>query len=99
METKKAQNSLILLPSEQLVPTSHGETVLESLLTADIDIDHSCGGMGSCGTCHIFVENLSLAEAPRNEVEEQMAKDRLFGDHERLACQVLAVNGLRINVR
>lgn len=99
METKKARNSLVLLPSGQLVPMSHGQTVLDALLAAKIEIDHSCGGMGSCGTCRIFVENLPLSQVPRNELEAEIAIDRQLKDYERLSCQLQAIDGMKIKLR
>lgn len=87
---------MVVLPEELVVPASQNQTILEALLDADVDIDHSCGGMGSCGTCRVFVEKgLELFE-PRGELEQEIANDRRFSDDERLCCQNLAKNGLRL---
>lgn len=73
------------------------ESVLEVLLEKEFDINHSCGGMGSCGTCRIIVSH-PLEDLPeRNEIEKEMAEDRGFSHRERLACQLEPIDGLIAN--
>ncbi len=70
------------------------ESVLEVALKRDVAIAHSCGGMGTCGTCRIEVKS-SLIDLPvRNEIEQELATDRGFSDSLRLACQLSPVDGL-----
>jgi 2Fe-2S ferredoxin len=71
-------------------------SLLEVLLNNKIDIDHSCGGMGSCGTCRVITKNLPLANHPRNEIENERAQDLKFSDNERLSCQLPPIPGLEI---
>ena len=63
-------------------------SLLELCLKEKLPLSHSCEGMGSCGTCRVFIlsglENLP----PRNDIEQEMARDRGFKAHERLACQL-----------
>ena len=74
------------------------QTVLDVILKNKIPIATSCGGMGTCGTCRIEVLNSPDGLAPRNEVEEEFARDRGFNENERLACQVDTCMGLRFFV-
>ena len=66
-----------------------------------IELNHSCGGMGTCGTCRVRIlsslESLGPLE-PRNEIEIEMANDRGFAENERLACQLAIVNGLKFRI-
>ncbi len=63
------------------------KTILENLLDKNISIDHSCEGMGTCGTCRIQILQ-STPELPvANEVEMEMATDRGWNSTQRLACQ------------
>lgn len=78
---------ILILPDNQSVEASQDMTVLEALVRENIDIDHSCGGMGSCGTCRIFVASGANNLSARSEIELEMAQDRGFADDERLACQ------------
>jgi len=76
-------------------------TVLEAALKNKIELNHSCGGMGTCGTCRVRIlsslESLGPLE-PRNEIEIEMANDRGFAENERLACQLAIVNGLKFRI-
>ena len=74
--------------SGQLVELAPDASLLEALIDAKIAIDHSCEGMGSCGTCRIYIcageHNLLAA----NEIEQEMRKMRNFEANERLSCQL-----------
>jgi ferredoxin len=88
MESNKSEITFLLMPDQLVVRASHTETVLEACLRAGIELSHSCGGMGTCGTCCVHVQGINLTQFPRNEIEQEMAKDRSFSDSERLACQI-----------
>jgi len=76
------------LLNQEIVPVSHpDQSILEAALKAGVDLDHTCGGYGTCGTCLIEVEEGLEKFSERNEIEAEMAQDRGFGPHERLACQ------------
>lgn len=88
--------SITVLPENLVVQASQGSTILEALLAADVEIDHSCGGMGTCGTCRIFVEKgLETFEEP-GEAESEIRNDRQFKTNERLSCQNMVQQGLVI---
>lgn len=78
----------------QIVVASQAGTVLESLLRAKIDIDHSCGGSGSCGTCRAILLPGSAPASARTELEADMAETRGFKGNERLCCQLEATPNL-----
>ncbi len=91
------------LPSEIECTIKNEQSVLELALKHKIDLDHSCGGSGSCGTCRVFLSWRKIAGAqpvdpPRGDVEAAMAEDRSFEPHERLACQIEPVDGMIITV-
>lgn len=87
---------LRVLPDNKNVEASHEESVLECLLRNKIELDHSCGGNGTCGTCRIFIENGLELLPPPNEIEQEFIQERGFAKNERLACQTLAQAGLVI---
>ena len=72
--------------------------MLEVALKAGVEISHSCGGMGSCTTCRVFVVRSPEALPPRNELEQEIADSRGFHDDERLACQLPPQEGLEVRV-
>ena len=86
---------MTFLPDEVNVEVSHKScTVLEAALSEGIEIDHTCGGNGTCGTCRIVVEAGLDKIGERNEIEKEMAEDRGFAPEERLACQTHVISGL-----
>jgi len=65
-----------------------GEHLLEVALDAGINIEHACGGVCACSTCHVYVEKgmdqISAAdESEEDRVEEAPGIQR----NSRLACQ------------
>ncbi len=90
--------SIVISPSQQKLEFSPGQSILEILLKNRVNVDHSCDGNGSCGTCRIVVKQEPLTLDPRNEIEQEMATDRNFFQNERLACQTEARDGLIIEI-
>jgi ferredoxin, 2Fe-2S len=67
-----------------------GTTICDALLEHGVDIEHACGKVGACTTCHVIVQSgfASLNEVDDNE--EDML-DRAWGlqPHSRLSCQAI----------
>lgn len=81
------------------IQADESKPLLEHLLEQNIDIDHSCGGNGTCGTCHYFVIAGEHNISPREELEEELAHDRGFLPEERLACQSYIKGNIKIQIR
>lgn len=79
---------------QQRVEFTSEETLLEIALKNDIEIAHSCGGMGTCGTCRVEIQSPLDGLAERNTIEQEMATDRGFLPQERLACQLTPQNNI-----
>lgn len=96
MKKKKEslQASIVFQPGERAAPIGSATSVLEVALKNNIDLSHSCGGMGSCTTCRVFIESDLTNLSPRNELEQEIASSRSFAENERLACQLEPVNGM-----
>ena len=87
---------IIVLPHVELCPegaaieAKTGESICDTLLDHDIDIDHACDKACACTTCHVIVREGfdSLNEA--DEVEEDML-DKAWGvePDSRLGCQAV----------
>ena len=92
---KKAGKFEVLQLSDP-VSFNSGESLLEALNRV-VPMGQSCGGMGSCGTCRVFlVEKSSHPEM--NAVEFEMATMRSFKEGERLACQIQVEKGLVVDL-
>lgn len=65
-----------------------GQSILDAALEQGIDIDHACGGVCACSTCHvkIFAGADCFREASEDE-EDQLDKARDVALNSRLACQ------------
>jgi len=62
-------------------------SVLSILLANGIDINHSCGGVVGCSTCHIYVhKGLETSPEPIEEEEDQLDFAPAVQDNSRLAC-------------
>jgi len=77
-----------------------GETLLEVAMDHGINIEHACGGVCACSTCHVYVErgadSLSEAtEAEEDRVEEAPGLQR----NSRLSCQCIVEGKGPIEVR
>lgn len=94
----KSTVSIAFLPSNQVVQASHGQTLLEAALAAKIEISHSCGGNGTCGTCRVIVLEGLKEMLPRNEIESEIAGEREFLENERLCCQNFPTPGLVLEI-
>lgn len=65
-----------------------GETLLEIAMRNQVPVDHACGGVCACSTCHVRVPVGAEALSPASEDEEdQLDTARDLGLDSRLACQ------------
>jgi 2Fe-2S ferredoxin len=75
-------------PREALLPAREGLSLLEVAMGNGVNIEHACGGVCACSTCHVYVEKgmdlLSEAtESEEDRVEEAPGLQR----NSRLSCQ------------
>ena len=73
---------------EIAVMAAKGEHLLEVAMDHGVNIEHACGGVCACSTCHVYIEqgmdDLSEAtEAEDDRVEEAPGLQR----NSRLSCQ------------
>lgn len=63
-------------------------SILDMALALDIDIDHACGGVCACSTCHVIVkEGLDTCSPPTEEEDDQLDEAPGLTPRSRLACQ------------
>ena len=89
---KKSGPEVYLAPDNKPLKIGDSETLLDVALSNDVFLSHICEGMGSCTTCRVLIKKGDAG--PRSEVEQDRATERKFRANERLACQVLPVEGL-----
>lgn len=63
-------------------------SILDIATEAGVDIDHSCGGVCACSTCHVKVlEGGSSCSKPTEDEEDMLDTARDVDTDSRLACQ------------
>jgi 2Fe-2S ferredoxin len=65
-----------------------GETILDVALDNEISLNHNCGGVCGCSTCHVYIEQGEelLPEMSERE-EDYVDRARNPRYNSRLACQ------------
>ncbi|MBL8861646.1 MAG: 2Fe-2S iron-sulfur cluster binding domain-containing protein [Planctomycetes bacterium] len=70
-------------------------SILEIALAHGVEIDHACGGVCACSTCHVIVkEGYETIPAASEDEEDQLDNARGLKPTSRLACQAVP-NGAR----
>jgi 2Fe-2S ferredoxin len=88
---------------EQEVNAPVSGVLMEPLRDMDDGVTAICGGMCSCATCHVYVDEAWQAKLPAPMSDEtDMLKDLVsYKPNSRLSCQVqlsAALDGLRVTI-
>lgn len=71
--------------------TGRKGSILEIALGNGVEIDHACGGVVACSTCHVIVrEGLETCSAATEDEEDQLDLAPGLTPKSRLACQTVA---------
>lgn len=79
--------------SRRTLEAAGGSPLMEVLRDADTGVEGTCGGMCSCGTCHVYVAAEWASRLPERSDDEAMMLEALQDFVElrpgsRLACQI-----------
>jgi ferredoxin, 2Fe-2S len=81
---------MTIKPQDKTADVATGNTVLQGLIAAGINLATKCGGKAQCGLCHIFVhegrKGLSKIQRTENEKLDSIVG---VGAKSRLACQTV----------
>jgi 2Fe-2S ferredoxin len=86
------------------VQVDNGLTLMEPLRELDDGIEALCGGMCSCATCHVYVDEAWVPRLPAPMSDEtDMLRDlsSYRANTSRLSCQIQlvdALDGLRVAI-
>ncbi len=74
-----------------------------SLRDLDYGVEAICGGVCSCATCHVFVDDAWVARLPAREQDEEELLEELeyFRPNSRLSCQIEVgpeFDGLKVTI-
>ena len=77
-----------------LTGAESGQTLLEMALANGIQLNHNCGGICSCTTCHVCVEHgMENFEKMSRREEDFLKRVKNARTNSRLACQLLLLEG------
>ena len=67
-----------------------GEVLMELLREQEWGVAALCGGMCSCATCHVFLDEVWLESFPQKESDEEELLEIVdhFQPNSRLSCQL-----------
>jgi len=76
------------------LPIAEGESVLDVCLENGIELQHNCGGVCGCSTCHIYV-NKGMDNIQEISDKEEDFIDRAVSPliNSRLGCQCVIIDG------
>ncbi len=94
----RPKGTIKIIPGDRIIPFTDEKNLLQLLVKNGVNIDHSCGGGASCGTCRVLIKSDIKNLPERDLLEKEMAADRGFVDHERLSCQLALFDGLVFNI-
>ncbi|KAK3605039.1 hypothetical protein CHS0354_000705 [Potamilus streckersoni] len=81
------------------INVDEGTTILEAMMESHIELQHNCGGVCACSTCHVIVkkgeDNLSKMT---DEEEEQLDEATGLTIHSRLGCQTIIYGDASIHI-
>ena len=77
-----------------VLPIAQGESVLDVAMENGIELQHNCGGVCGCSTCHIYVLDGMDTLQDISDKEEDFI-DRAVNPkiNSRLGCQCVATSG------
>lgn len=82
-----------------IIKAVEGESILEAALDAGIHIQHNCGGVCACTTCHVYIEEgmENLSEMEEKEQDRIDLADNVKLES-RLACQCQVYGRVKVFV-
>jgi 2Fe-2S ferredoxin len=77
------------LPQQRTVEVREGDSVLDAAIKAVVPLEHACGGVCACSTCHVIVKQGFEKLAPASDKEEDMLDNApCLTPQSRLGCQI-----------
>jgi 2Fe-2S ferredoxin len=88
---------------ERSLEAPSGATLMEPLRDMDEGVAAICGGMCSCATCHVYIDEAWVAKlpAPMSDEGDMLGDLSSRQSNSRLSCQIVlndALSGLRVTI-
>ena len=101
VRTPEGEVHVIRVDPDNLPEAHDGYTgsILSLLDDNDIDIDHTCGGVCACSTCHVYLrKGFDSAPEPIEEEEDQLDFAPGVDDDSRLSCMCVPDGSVDVEV-
>lgn len=89
---------------EHVIEIDNGDNIMEPLREIDNGVEALCGGMCSCATCHVYIDDPwvgKLGERRDDELELLEDTECFKGDNSRLSCQLTMapeLEGMKVTI-
>ncbi|MBT4508933.1 2Fe-2S iron-sulfur cluster-binding protein, partial [Desulfobacula sp.] len=93
VETQSKEFSIVFQPGDVKISVPKGTNLLEASKKADLYVNASCNGKGSCGKCKVIIESGAVK---RNKTS--LLSDKEKGKGYALACQTHVTGNLVIKI-
>lgn len=92
--------------NQHTLTASNAEPLMEVLRDANLGVLGTCGGMCSCGTCHVYIGQTWLSKLHGKSDDETMMLEGIgelveIRSNSRLSCQIPVtedLNGLEVEI-
>ena len=81
------------------VEVDGGDSVLDAALDNDINLNHNCGAVCACSTCHVYIEK-GMDSLPEISDKEEDFIDRAINPqiNSRLGCQCIVTADIEVTI-
>lgn len=89
------------MPLNKTVEAEEGMTILEVSEEHHIGLEHACGGVCACSTCHIIVKGDTDDNLEEMDDDEMDTMDKLVSNqtlHSRLGCQAKVAGDVTVEI-
>jgi uncharacterized 2Fe-2S/4Fe-4S cluster protein (DUF4445 family) len=84
---------VLFLPDNRYIMVAKGESLLKTAMDADVHVNASCGGSGSCGKCRVVIDEGEVEREPNPKLsEDDIAKGYA------MACQAKVMSDLKVTI-
>jgi 2Fe-2S ferredoxin len=84
---------------EVVVEVGDGDTILDAALDNDLHLNHNCGAVCACSTCHVYIDK-GMNDLPEISDKEEDFIDRAENPkiNSRLACQCIVSSNIAVTI-
>lgn len=81
------------------VEAHDGDSVLDAALDHDIQLNHNCGAVCACSTCHVYIDK-GMDSLPEITDKEEDFIDRAINPqiNSRLGCQCIITSDIEVTI-